>query len=75
MSNQRAGKTHAAAARDRVYHEMYMLKFFRACVETLEAAGEPASLAAFYFEQLEEHVQQGGTLPQDVKDLQRVFGV
>lgn len=73
MSNQRVGSTHKAAARDHVYHERYMLLFFRACVEALEDAGEHE--AAHFFEQLEDHVQQGGQLPQSPKELQRVFGL
>ena len=31
--------------------------------------------AAFYFEQVEEHLRKGGSLPQDAHNIGRVLGV
>ena len=53
--NQRAGKTHRAALGSGM-QEMHLRNFFRSCKELLEDAGEPHSLAAYYFEQLQEHL-------------------
>ena len=72
--NQRAGKTHRAALGSGM-QEMHLRNFFRSCKELLEDAGEPHSLAAYYFEQLQEHLEDGGTLPQDKRDIQRILGM
>lgn len=61
--------------KDRVYNEKHILNFLRTCVSVLEVGDEFASAAAFYFEQIEDHIKQGGTLPQDYKDIQRMFGL
>ena len=74
MSNQRAGKTHRAALGDST-QEMKLKNFFRSCKEVLDAADEPASFAAFYFEQLQEHMENGNSLPQDKREIQRLLGV
>lgn len=74
MSNQRPGKTHRAALGDDM-NDMKMKNFFRSCKELLEIADEPASFAAFYFEQLQEHIEAGNTLPQDKREIQRLLGI
>jgi hypothetical protein len=74
MSNQRPGKTHRAALGDDL-QQMHLKNFFRTCKEILESADEPASFAAFYFEQLQEHIEAGNTLPQDKREIQRLLGI
>jgi hypothetical protein len=74
MSNQRPGKTHRAALGDSM-QEMNLRNFFRSCKEVLEVADEPASFAAFYFEQIQEHIEAGNTLPQDKREIQRLLGI
>lgn len=74
MSNQRPGKTHRAALGDSM-QEMNLRNFFRSCKELLEIADEPASFAAFYFEQLQEHIEAGKSLPQDKREIQRLLGI
>jgi hypothetical protein len=74
MSNQRPGKTHRAALGDDM-QDMKLKIFFRTCKEILETADEPASFAAFYFEQLQEHIEAGNTLPQDKREIQRLLGI
>jgi DNA-binding transcriptional regulator/RsmH inhibitor MraZ len=69
MSNQRPGKTHRAALGDSM-QEMHLRNFFRSCKEIL--AGTDAE---FYFEQIQEHIEAGNSLPQDKREIQRLFGV
>jgi hypothetical protein len=71
MSNQRPGKTHRAALGDDM-QEMKLKIFFRTCKELLESADVSA---AFYFEQLQEHIEAGNTLPQDKREIQRLLGI
>lgn len=71
MSNQRAGKTYRAAANDGT-QDMKLRNFFRDCAEILETENNDA---AFYFEQLVEHINLGKSLPTDRKDIQRLLGV
>lgn len=74
MTNQRPGKTHRAALGDSM-QEMHLRNFFRSCAEILDAAGEPASFAAFYFEQVQEHIEAGHSLPQDKREIARLLGI
>jgi hypothetical protein len=71
MSNQRPGKTHRAALGDDM-QEMKLKIFFRTCKELLESADDSA---AFYFEQLQDHIEAGNTLPQDKREIQRLLGI
>jgi len=68
---QRAGKTHRAAANDGM-QEMKLRNFFRACAEILEPVDTDA---AFYFEQIVDHINAGNSLPADRKDIQRLLGI
>ena len=70
MSNQRKGKTHKASGSDDGATMKQML-FFKACKENLEKFGHED--AAFYFEQVEEHLRNGGSL--SVNDAGRILGV
>ena len=71
MSNQRPGKTHRAALGDDL-QQMHLKNFFRSCKEILEHE-HPDS--AFYFEQLQDHIEAGNSLPQDKREIQRLLGV
>jgi hypothetical protein len=76
MSNQRAGKMHSAGAKQHTYQEMYMVNFFESCAKVLENSDDPSgSTVAFYFEQIVDHMREGGSLPADHKDIQRMFGL
>ncbi len=55
--------------------EMHLRNFFRSCKEILDSAGEPASFAAFYFEQIQEHIEAGNSLPHDKREIARLLGV
>ena len=71
MSNQRAGKTHKAAANDGL-QDMKIRNFFKTCVRVLE--DEPDS--QFYFEQVVDHINQGGsTMTDDLVAVRRILGV
>jgi CMP-N-acetylneuraminic acid synthetase len=59
---QRAGKTHRASGAENGSAMKEML-FFKACKQALEEYGHDD--AAFYFEQIEEHLRNGGTLDQN----------
>lgn len=72
MSNQRAGKTHRAAASDST-QEMKLRNFFRTCKEVLEAEGQDD--AAYYFEQIMEEINSGKTLPSDRREISRMLGI
>lgn len=72
MSNQRAGKTHRAGANDSL-REMQLRNFFRTCKEMLEQTENED--AAFYFEQVEEHINSGGSVFTDDKQtISRILG-
>ena len=60
MSNQRRGKTYRAAASDGL-QDMKLRNFFR----TAAAVCDDESEAQFYFEQLVEHISQGGSIMTD----------
>lgn len=72
MSNQRSGKTHRAALGDGL-QDMKIRNFFRDAQELLEEAGEED--AAFYFEQVVEHINSGKGLPTTRKEVSRILGV
>lgn len=60
--NQRKGKTHRASGMDNG-QAMHNMLFFKRCKELLVEYGHDD--AAFYFEQVEEHIRSGGTLSVD----------
>lgn len=72
MSNQRAGKTHRAAATDGT-QEMKLRNFFRSCREILEENDQEE--AAFYFEQIVDEINNGRPLPADRREIERLLGV
>jgi hypothetical protein len=72
MSNQRAGKTYRAAANDGL-GEMKLRNFFRDCAEILEDVGQYD--AAFYFGQVVDHINNGGSLPSDIREVGKILGV
>ena len=73
MSNQRAGKTHRASLGDGL-NDMKLRNFFRTSKKLLLANGNED--AAFYFEQVEEHIQGGGSiLTDDYTTVGRILGV
>lgn len=51
---------------------MSQLRFFKNCVNELEETGKQE--AAFYFEQLVDHIQDGGALTEN-QDVSRVLGL
>ena len=67
MSNQRPGKFKTATLRDG--SGMQTVTFFKDCKKLLEEYGHED--AAFYFEQVEEHLRsgKGGPLKKKVKVL------
>jgi len=73
MSNQRAGKTHRASLGDGM-SDMKLRNFFRTSKKILEANGNED--AAFYFEQVEEHIQGGGSImSDDYATVGRILGI
>lgn len=70
MSNQRKGKTYKASGMDNM-QGMKNLLFFKACKQVLEEYGHDD--AAFYFEQIESHLRDGGSL--DETQAGRILGV
>ena len=71
MSNQRPGKYHPATLRDG--SGMQTVTFFKVAKNLLEEYGHED--AAFYFEQVEEHLRGGKTLPSSEKEIGKVLGV
>ena len=71
MSNQRAGKWKTATLRDG--SGMQTVTFFKNAKKVLEEYGHED--AAFYFEQVEEHLRDGGKLSSDSSDVGKVLGV
>ena len=71
MSNQRPGKTHAAAINDR--SGMGTLHFFKAAAEALTESGYEDE--AFYFEQVVDHLRSGGSLPTTKRGAEKVLGL
>ena len=73
MSNQRPGKMHSAGASDNGLRDMQLKIFFRTCKEMLEQTDNED--AAFYFEQVEEHISNGGSIYTDDKQsISRILG-
>lgn len=71
MSNQRPGKTHRAAASDGM-SEMKLRNFFR----TAAAVVGDDTDAQFYFEQLVDHINNGGNImTDDPVAVRRILGV
>lgn len=71
MSNQRTGKTHRAAANDGL-QDMKLRNFFRAAAAVV---GDDTD-AQFYFEQIVEHINAGGSImTDDQQTVRRILGV
>ena len=71
MSNQRGGKWKPAAL-DNGTTDMRLRNFFKTCVRALE--DEPDS--QFYFEQIVDHINQGGSImTDDLVAVRRILGV
>ena len=71
MSNQRAGKTHKAAAGDSL-QDMKLRNFFRTAASLMEDESD----AQFYFEQIVAHINGGGSIMvEDHKQIARILGV
>ena len=60
MSNQRAGKTHRASAGDSM-NDMKLRNFFRTAASLVEDDTD----AQFYFEQIVDHINNGGNISTD----------
>lgn len=71
MSNQRAGKTHRAALGDGS-NDMKLRNFFRTAAELMEDESD----AQFYFEQIVEHINGGGSIMvDDQTSVAKILGV
>ena len=71
MSNQRAGKTHRAAANDGL-QDMKLRNFFRSAAKVV---GDDTD-AQFYFEQIVDHINNGGNImTDDPTAIRRILGV
>ena len=71
MSNQRSGKWKPAAMGDGMA-EMKLRNFFRTCAQVV---GDDTD-AQFYFEQLVEHINNGGNIStDDPTTVRRILGV
>lgn len=71
MSNQRAGKTHKAAASDSMT-DMKLRNFFRTAASLMEDESD----AQFYFEQIVDHINNGGSiLTDDRSSVGKILGV
>ena len=71
MSNQRSGKWKSATLRDG--SGMQTVTFFKNAKNVLQEMGHDD--AAFYFEQVEDHLRSGKSLPTDEKSVGSVLGV
>ena len=71
MSNQRSGKWKPATLRDG--DGMRTVTFFKYAKNVLEEYGHED--AAYYFEQVVEHLQSGKQLPTSDREVGRVLGV
>jgi len=60
MSNQRGGKWKPAAMRDGGLNDLKLRAFFRTAADLVEDEE-----SKFYFEQLVDHISDGGTLTTD----------
>lgn len=71
MSNQRAGKTHRAAASDSMT-DMKLRNFFRTAASLMDDESD----AQFYFEQIVDHINNGGSiLTDDRSAVGKILGV
>ena len=70
MSNQSRGKWKPASMGQDSFRT---ITFFKEGQRILEEYGHED--AAYYFEQVEEHLRKGGTLPNTDKEIGRVLGV
>lgn len=71
MSNQRGGKWKPAAMRDNGLSDMKLRNFFRIASEIVEDEE-----SKFYFEQLVDHITNGGNLTtDDPVAVRRILGV
>ena len=52
---------------------MGMLMFFKNAYQSLNEAGYEDE--AFYFEQVVDHLRNGGSLPQDKRGVEKVLGL
>ena len=71
MSNQRSGKWKSASISDG--NGMKTVTFFKNAKNVLQEMGHDD--AAFYFEQIEDHLRSGKGLPTDEKSIGSVLGV
>ena len=72
MSNQRAGKMYRAGANDSL-KDMQLRNFFRAAAGMLEETGNDD--AAFFFEQVMEHINNGGNIYTDDRhSISKILG-
>ncbi len=71
MSNQRPGKYKAASMQ--AGDSMNTVNFFKYAKEMLEDKGEQD--AAFYFEQVEDHLRSGKGLASDKNSVARILGL
>jgi len=71
MSNQRSAKTYRAAANDN--SGMGTVLFFKYATKALTESGyeDPA----FYFEQIVDHLRDGGSLPTNQREVEKVLGL
>ena len=72
MSNQRFGKTHRATGMDGG-SEMKIYQFFKNARIALEESGNDD--ASFYFNQIEDHLKAGKSLPSSQRDVEHVLGL
>ena len=71
MSNQRAGRWKPASMQGG--DDMSTVNFFKYTKELLEERGEEN--AAFYFEQVEEHLRAGKPLSSDKNTIAKILGL
>lgn len=71
MSNQRVGKTYRAAANDGM-QDMKLRNFFRTAAQVCEDDSD----AQFYFEQIVDHMNNGGSvMTDDPTTVRRILGL
>ena len=70
---QRNAKTYNAGVRADSVNLMTLTKFFKETKEVLENRGE--NDAAFYFEQLETHLREGGSVNSTPSEIIRILGL
>ena len=70
---QRNAKTYNAGVKADSINLMALTQFFKETRTILEKRGEYRE--AFYFEQLESHLREGGSLSQSSKDIARILGL